>query len=398
LGLSEADGIFLAKLTFARLIDLFLGDMPMDTFTQLVGERIRLAREGAGLSQEKLTEALGFNDRQTLSTIELGQRRVSAEELVRFAKALGQTVDYFTDPYRVAGADAFSYRAKRTTAAALRAFELKAGNLIAAQRRFQELLSRPPSPAQPQIAVLTPRASLDFATLQGERCAAAWQLGEAPALRLREAAAQNLGVVVLHVDAPRTISGAACRLADGAYVLINRAEPAARRNFDLGHELFHILTWDKMPPPRVDQIPEEGPTGGKRPKVERLADAFTAGLLMPTATVQSRWAQRGDQGLAEWLSANARELGVSHLALYWRLANLGLIKSDADTLHRVDRLRSASVETRPAPYSADFVRDLHTLIADGLVTVRRVLTLLDLDEDELKGIFTSYQMEPPFDL
>ncbi len=60
----------------------------MDTFTQLVGERIRLAREGAGLSQEKLTQALGFNDRQTLSTIELGQRRVSAEELVCFAKAL----------------------------------------------------------------------------------------------------------------------------------------------------------------------------------------------------------------------------------------------------------------------------------------------------------------------
>lgn len=89
----------------------------METFVQLVGERIRLAREGAGLSQEKLTQALGFNDRQTLSTIELGQRRVSAEELVRFAKALGQSVAYFTDPYRVAGADAFSYRAKRTTGA-----------------------------------------------------------------------------------------------------------------------------------------------------------------------------------------------------------------------------------------------------------------------------------------
>lgn len=128
-----------------------------------------MAREGAGLSQEKLTQALGFNDRQTLSTIELGQRRVSAEELVRFAKALGQSVDYFTDPYRVAGADAFSYRAKRTTAAELRAFEVKAGSLIAAQRRFQELLSRPSSPAQPQIAMLTPQASLDFAALQGER-------------------------------------------------------------------------------------------------------------------------------------------------------------------------------------------------------------------------------------
>lgn len=153
-----------------------------------------------------------------------------------------------------------------------------------------------------------------------------------------------------------------------------------------------------MPPPRVDQISEEGGPGAKRPKVEKLADAFTAGLLMPSATVQNRWAQRGDQALAEWLRANARDLGVSHLALYWRLVNLRLIKSDADLLRRVDRLRSDAVESRPALYSADFVRDLHSLIAAGLVTVRRMLTLLDLDEDELKGVFTSYQMKPPFDL
>jgi XRE family transcriptional regulator, fatty acid utilization regulator len=370
----------------------------MDTFTRLIGDRIKIAREAANLSQEKLTQSLGFKDRQTLSTIELGQRRVSPEELVRFSEVLAQPLDFFTDPYRVAGANAFSYRAKAASSAELSAFETQAERLIAAQRRFQELLERPPSPVQPQIATLTPQVPLDFATFQGERCAAAWQLGETPAHRLREAAIKNLGVVVLHVDAPKTISGAACRLPDGAYVLINRAEPAARQNFDLGHELFHILTWDKMPPARVDPVSAEGQPDAKRPKVEKLADAFTAGLLMPSATVQSRWARRADRPLADWLGETARELGVSPPALFWRLVNLGLIKADAETRCCLDGLRGESAEARPALYSAEFVGDLHAVLENGSVTVRRVLSLLDIEEDELKDLFASYKLPVPFDL
>ena len=41
---------------------------------------------------------------------------------------------------------------------------------------------------------------------------------------------------------------AACRLPELDVVLINRREVEGRRHFDLAHELFHILTWDAMPP------------------------------------------------------------------------------------------------------------------------------------------------------
>ena len=211
-------------------------------------------------------------------------------------------------------------------------------------------------------------------------------------------AAKNLGVVVLHVDAPKTISGAACRLPDGAYVLINRQEPVARQNFDLGHELFHILTWDKMPPPRVDQVPAEGESTKKLPKVEKLADSFAAGLLMPGTTVQARWVRRGERPLAEWLTETAHELGVSPGALFWRLVNLGLVKADAENRRMVARLRGEATEARPALYSAEFVRDLHAVLETGSVTVRRVLSLLDLDQGELEDLFDSYKLTVPFDL
>ena len=40
----------------------------------------------------------------------------------------------------------------------------------------------------------------------------------------------------------------------GATILVNRHEPRGRRSFDLAHELFHVLTWDAMPPERIESL------------------------------------------------------------------------------------------------------------------------------------------------
>lgn len=373
----------------------------MDTLTRLIGERIRLAREDSDLSQDNVSKRLGFNDRQTLSAIELGQRRVSPEELLHFSEVLDRPLDFFTDPYLVASPQALSYRAKEATPPELAAFESQAGRLIAAHRRFQELLGRPASPAQTQINTLGERSPCDFAALQGERCAAAWQLGDVPALRLREAA-KGVGIVVLFVDAPRAISGAACRLPDGAYVLINRNEPATRQNFDLGHEIFHLLTWDRLPPQRIDLIESEIATRGggraRRPAAEILADSFTAGLLMPGGAVRARWTQGAGLPLADAIAQGAAHFVVSPASFYWRLVNLELLKKSDETARLVGALKSLVTEGRPQLYSAEFVADLHAVLARGSVTVRRVLELLDMEQAELEALFAAYKLAAPFDL
>jgi hypothetical protein len=119
---------------------------------------------------------------------------------------------------------------------------------------------------------------------------------------------------------------------------------------------------------------------------------------MPTATVNARWGRRGERPLAEWLTETAHELGVSPLALFWRLVGLGLLKADPENRRLVDGLRGEATEARPALYSADFVRDLHAVLENGSVTVRRVLSLLDLDQEELEDLFASYNLAVPFDL
>jgi Zn-dependent peptidase ImmA (M78 family) len=57
-----------------------------------------------------------------------------------------------------------------------------------------------------------------------------------------------LSVLVLHVDPPAGVSGAACHHPRFNTILINRREPDGRRNYDFAHETFHVLTWKSMPP------------------------------------------------------------------------------------------------------------------------------------------------------
>ena len=114
----------------------------------------------------------------------------------------------------------------------------------------------------------------------GERFVTEFDLGEVPAECLVEVMERELGILVLMIDTERGISGAACRLPELDAVLIARREVVGRRHFDLAHELFHILTWDAMPPEHSEDAME---TGGNR--AEQLTNNFAAAVLMPAATL-----------------------------------------------------------------------------------------------------------------
>jgi transcriptional regulator with XRE-family HTH domain len=58
-------------------------------------ERLRMARENAGLSQGQVAKLLGKH-RPTVSEIEAGRRRVSAEELAIFARAYDVSLTWLT--------------------------------------------------------------------------------------------------------------------------------------------------------------------------------------------------------------------------------------------------------------------------------------------------------------
>ena len=210
---------------------------------------------------------------------------------------------------------------------------------------------------------------------------------------MREVAEEKLNISVLYVDAPASVSGAACRLDDGDLILINRSESEGRRNFDLGHELFHLLTWVEMPPAEFD-IAEEDP-GKKRSRPEMLADAFASGLLMPSTAIESRWAAANPADFTAWLVRHSSELLVSPIALYWRLVNLGLITKDERPFPN-GKAKPTPAREVPQLYNRAFVYRLHAVLDQGHISALRAADVLDCSLPELVELFASYRLEAPF--
>ena len=244
--------------------------------TNFIGARIKALREERKLSQDDLARLFGFKDRQTVSAIETGERRVTAEELVIAVEKLGASLDYFTDPFLLVGEGRFSWRQTDVGPQQLNAYERNAGRWIAAFRAIAPQVGRS-APLLRRSLGITRHQRFEDAMEAGERFVAEFELGDVPAKRLVEVMERELGILVLMVDAFQGISGAACRLPELDVVLINRHEVEGRRHFDLAHELFHILTWDAMPPEHSEEARE---TGGNR--VEQLANNFASAVLMPT--------------------------------------------------------------------------------------------------------------------
>jgi Zn-dependent peptidase ImmA (M78 family)/transcriptional regulator with XRE-family HTH domain len=359
-----------------------------------IGPRLKALREKQKLSQDDLARVFGFKDRQTVSAIETGDRRLSAEELLLAVEKLGAPLDYFTNPFLLAGEGKFSWRQTNVGLVELEAFERVAGRWIAASRRLASDVGRPP-PYLRQALKLVARSTFEDAMAAGERFAEGFKLGSVPARRLAEVMEQRLGILVLMVDTIDRVSGAACRLPDLDAVLINRHEVIGRRHFDLAHELFHILTWDTMPPEHVEEASEVS-----RNRVEQLANNFASAVLMPASELK-RMGAPGDD-VVKWLNATADALEVTASALKWRMVALGRL--DHGQAKRIPdaALRNNGHETvrdEPPPlFSKQFVEVIALAIEQGRISTRKVADILDLSIDDLADLCATYGIKTPFDL
>ena len=366
--------------------------MPSQSPQDRIARRIKWFREQRKQTQEQLSTAIGFNDRQTLASIEAGERRVSAEELVAVSRALNVELDAFLDPFRLVGEGQFSFRANLEAPAELvEEFAEQAGRWIATYRELGRQSGAEPKSLSYKLDL---RRDSTFEEVQAsaEWLWKHWELGDVPADRLQEAITRFLDVLVLYVDAPSGISGAASQLPGLRAILVNRREPRGRRNYDLAHELFHLLTWDAMPPERIE--PQEiKATKGNR--VEQLANNFAAALLMPEPVVSARWQNRGDIDVATWVLATASALRVSASALQWRLVNLKMMSKTAmrRLMNEVD-----GFDVLPLLFSAPFIERVHEAVESGRLSLRRAAGLLGLPLDAFADLCRSYGRPLSYDV
>lgn len=274
-----------------------------ESFAAGVAARVRRARESAGVSQAQVAEALGISQ-AGVSNLESGSRPLRVQDLYLLSKLLGRELDYFLAPVRSSrGPVGVTLRA--TVA------ELALPDLREAVESFLDEVEDEPLPD----ADVSVKATKPIETAERVRKATGQKK---PPVDV-EQIARALGVCVYRWPFPEALSALILRHGEHAIIGVNTHQASARQRFSIAHELGHFVLHH-----RAQHFIEYGvgqAVDGEHPNYdwqnERDANAFAAELLMPERHVRRDAAELS-------LTRLARRYKVSHEAMSFRLANLGL--------------------------------------------------------------------------
>lgn len=387
----------------------------MTNQNERLGARIREARESLKMNQEELADRVGFSSRQILSELERGQREVKARELVALARSLRVDIGALlaeVEPAR----SAVLWRDRPSE----RAEEMQAEFLTWCERYSHVLSATGSSHSRrsplPCLAVDPYTLSYRDAEELASEVSRLLGLGSRPASSLQRALETQFDIIIWHLDMGDSGSAACAKGAFGSAMLINRGEAPWRRNFDMAHELFHLVTWDSM----SAAIDEDEAVAQN---AERLANAFAAALLLPAEEVRNELESRVTSGALSRadLVAIARDFDVSTQALLWRLLNIGMglqsvevrsFLNDPD-LRRLDKASQIGMWWDPPPLPERFVRLAHLATTRGRLSRAKLAAYLDCgladlsgclgtygisEESSGEGITLTWPLEAPFDL
>ncbi len=147
------------------------------------------------------------------------------------------------------------------------------------------------------------------------------RLGDRPAFSLQRILEHENGVKVLFLPLEEGSAISTVHPEIGAIVVINFRETPWRRNYDLAHELFHLITWKAVTQENLEKKSffEE---------VEKKADRFASVLLMPEREVRKiveEIQETQETFTYSDIIENAVYFGVSAQAFIYRLFHLGYI-------------------------------------------------------------------------
>lgn len=277
-----------------------------------ISERLKYARERSGLSGSQVRERTGIGE-SSLSEFENGKREPSLSQLKKLGDLYRRSVEFFMSE----GAIAEPVVLWRKRPPEETAKEIEVGFLrLCEQYHNLEMWCNEPAPAcLPKAEGKPERFGYREAEELAKRTRRDLQLGDRPGPALLAVLEEACAVKVFHLDfEPSGTAASTVSDAFGAAVLLNANNVPWRRNHDLAHELFHLLTWPIFRTP-------DGSSLASPEWEEKLATCFATNLLMPDEPFRSaiHARMRDNKITFEALYDVAREFGVSVESVIWRL-------------------------------------------------------------------------------
>jgi len=318
-----------------------------------IGQKLKIARNAIGYTLEKVEQATGIS-KSALSNFETGQREPKFSQLSLLADIYKREIDFFLSDEPLVE-EIMLWREKPINEEEKKKMEAEFRKLCEQYHNLElctDELKRVklPQPDIDEAEQFTFEQAESFARkVQIELC-----LGDIPSSSLRRILEERYYVKIFHSE----FSGSAISMLSEKYgpaVILNAKNKPWRRNFDLAHELFHLLTRKIF-----------GTSNGEISEQEdKLANTFASKLLMPDDSFRQRIDlcknKKGKVGFDQ-LDDISREFGVSLDALFWRIKNIyGIPAEDAEkylgAAKQMTRLRYPRESDKPDKFPERY-RDL----------------------------------------
>jgi XRE family transcriptional regulator, fatty acid utilization regulator len=355
---------------------------------EVLDKRIMAARQTAGFSITEAAKKLGFKNYQTLSAMEKGARNINAHELIMMARLYGRSLDYFLEPDITPDPVLLWRKAIKTDVNQIQCQFLsflenysKLEHLLGLKRRWKDIQKN------------YDRDDFSYngfekADKLGAEIHNFLDLGSRPSLNLLNVLENKLRFKILHLPLGEGISGAS--VVDntiGAGILINANDVPWRRNFDLAHELFHVVTWD------VFSLEEIG-DGTQKTRPEQYADIFASSLLLPEDHLRNALKETvtGSEIRPIDVIELAKDFGVSTEAVLWRLVNLKIIRKPLaqkviknSQFRDLDRnmRRKLYDNDRPSTFPSRFISLACRCLMEGRISRGTFAAYMEIDRAEI---------------
>ncbi len=287
-----------------------------------IGKRLKIARDAIGYTLKEVSEKVGIGE-SSLSEFENSRREPKFSQLSRLAEVYMKTADFFLSD-KPPSQEVVLWRDKPSTEEERKQIEARFKQLCEQYRKLEfctyeiKTANLPKSDFKASSQFNFDQAELLAVKVQSEFC-----LGEIPALSLKQTLEEKYYVKIFYLD----FSGSAISTVSPEYgpaILLNKNNKSWRRNYDLAHELFHILVWNVFRTAEQSSlVPDE--------REEQLANSFASKLLMPEQPLKARLISNvgsdSNISLAN-LDDIAREFCVSLDALIYRIADIFRLRKE----------------------------------------------------------------------
>jgi Zn-dependent peptidase ImmA (M78 family) len=352
----------------------------------MIADRIRLARNKAGLSLRDLSAAM--NEKVTAQAIgkyERGEDIPSSGVLTALSKALGVSLSYLLDTQGLV-LSGIEFRTKANTTAKDRA-HVETEVLEWIERYLQVELVLDLDSSQWQCPLPCPIKLDDVADAEklANEVREAWNLGLDPIPNMTELLEEK-GLKVLTVPLPDRVSGFTCMIGRGEgqpslpVIVVNDQFSLERRRPTLAHELAHRLI-------DTDCLSDKDE--------EKAATLFAAAFLMPKEHLLKEVGRhRNAFGYNEIIDLK-RIYRVSGMALLMRLRQLEVISEATlvyafQTIARGWRTKEPDELEKPEKRgererARRFERLSYRALAEGLISLHKASELLRIPASEVEA-------------